>query len=66
MTTPRPRYMAFDIGCIECGQDSAVIGLYTSEKKAEAACEEWEAVGWRGGQHHYQVFDLDKTVGLPI
>lgn len=27
----------FDIGCIECGKESAVVGLFDTEKEANAA-----------------------------
>lgn len=59
-------FAAFDIGCIECGESSSLIGLYATEAEAQAACDTWEAVGWRGGQHYYEVFDLRTPAGLPV
>lgn len=58
-------FLAFDIGCIECGSSSAVIGTFATREQAQAACDAWEALGWRDGQHFYEVFDLRSAVGLP-
>lgn len=57
----RPRWLAFDIGCIECGEGSDVIGLYETEEAATAACDDarkTQGEDWNG-QHHMEVFDLD-------
>lgn len=54
------RYLAFDLGCQECGEPSGVIGLYATKRAAEAACDrayERQEKVW-GGQHTMQVFDL--------
>jgi hypothetical protein len=62
-------WILVDIGCIECGEASHVIGFYESEKAAEAACEEYsnqsddiEKVGWGrrewGGQHSALIEEL--------
>jgi hypothetical protein len=52
-----------DIGCIECGRYSDVVGLYPTEEEADAdaallnrACNFYD-----GGQHSFEVFDLDAT-----
>ena len=53
-------WLAFDIGCIECGEDSAVIGVFSTKEFAEAACkvaEEEQAKNWHG-QHSMEVFQL--------
>lgn len=50
-----------DIGCIECGECTTVIGLYASREAAEAACDkayEKNQLDWRG-QHSFEVFDLN-------
>jgi hypothetical protein len=51
-------YVAVDIGCIECGEPSAVFGVFDSEEAAQAACDAQREIdnGWRGGQHSYDVF----------
>ena len=54
------RWLAFDIGCIECGEGSAVIGTYDTEDEADAACAEAgeeQARDWHG-QHSMEAFDL--------
>ena len=58
--TEAKRWLAFDIGCIECGEASAVIGIYATPQEAQAACDdaaEEQARNWHG-QHSMEVFDL--------
>ena len=61
MTTPYPLpFLAFDVGCYECGEPSGVIGLYATREEADAACaraRKRQAAEW-GGQHSMEVFDL--------
>lgn len=53
-------WMVFNVGCIECGVSSDVVGLYATEEEAQAiakACE--DELHWReGGQNAFGVFDL--------
>lgn len=53
------RYLLMNIGCIECGVSSAIVGFYEREEDALAAaskCE--EKLSWReGGQNSFEVFD---------
>ena len=54
-------YVAVDIGCIECGEDSAVLGVFDDEKAAQLVCnehEERQAKDWHG-QHYFQVFPIE-------
>ena len=55
------RWLVFNIGCIECGVSSNVVGLYNTEKEANEVCNKMdEELGWReGGQNAFQVFDLE-------
>jgi hypothetical protein len=54
------RYMVFNIGCIECGVSSNVVGLYDTKDEADkvvAICE--DKLHWReSGQNAFEVFDL--------
>ena len=56
------RYMVFNVGCIECGVDSDVVGLYETKDEANsvaAVCR--DKLHWRqGGQNCFEVFDLEK------
>lgn len=54
------RFLAFNIGCIECGVSSAVVGTYDTEDEAEAICAKLDkCLDWReGGQNRFEVFDL--------
>ena len=49
-------FIVVDIGCIECGETSKVVGVFTSEDDAHALRDTWRKAGWRGGQHDYTVF----------
>lgn len=55
------RWLAFDIGCLECGEDSDVIGVFDTEEEALAAAKEArerQEANW-SGQHSFRVFDLE-------
>lgn len=53
-------WLVVNIGCIECGVSSAVVGVFADKTKADAiadACA--EKYDWReGGQNAYEVFEL--------
>jgi hypothetical protein len=57
--TPGP-FLVFNIGCIECGVSSNVVGVYPTMKEAEAVAKACDStLGWReGGQNSFEVFDL--------
>ena len=54
------RWLVFNVGCIECGVSSNVVGLYDSEEEANRVASVLNKKhGWReGGQNDYEVFDL--------
>lgn len=54
------RYLLMDIGCIECGASSDVVGLYSTEQEAEllAGALNKNCDFHDGGQHSFEVFDL--------
>ena len=55
------RYLTFDIGCIECGESSCVVGVYATKAEADAAAERAEAaqgLNWTG-EHHFMVFEIE-------
>lgn len=55
------RYLAFDIGCIECGEPSGVVGIYDTEEEASDAAlmaQAKQSGDWQG-QHIFHVFDLE-------
>lgn len=55
-------YVAVDIGCIHCGEDSAVLGIFSKKEKADAVCLEHadrQVKHWCG-EHRFQVFEIEK------
>lgn len=55
------KWLAFDIGCIECGECSDVIGVFNSEEEAQTACDKEQAEqekNW-SGQHAMEVFEIE-------
>jgi len=55
------KYLAFDIGCLECGESSDVVGIFETRKEAEAAAEkahEEQKKNWTG-QHSFEVFEIN-------
>ncbi len=54
-------YVAMDLGCMECGVSSSLIGVFLSKKAAEDACAAaevlYDSTEWRdGGQAYTQIF----------
>lgn len=64
--TIRKMYLAFDVGCIECGEESSVVGVFKTIEEAEKAIDDylddpgttWGKKGWTG-QHSVEVFDVE-------
>jgi hypothetical protein len=55
-------YVAVDIGCIECGEPSAVIGIYKKRSDAEKAIADHkkrQEENWKG-QHVFEVFEIER------
>lgn len=54
------RWLVFDIGCIECGEESDIVGLYDTKEEAVAAsivASEKQQQHW-SGQHEFEIYDL--------
>ncbi len=56
-------FLVINIGCIECGVSSNVVGVFSSEEKANRIADDCgEKFNWReGGQNQFQVFPLPLT-----
>lgn len=56
-------YLVMNIGCIECGVSSAVVGVFASRERAEAIANScYEKYSWReGGQNAFEVFELPQA-----
>lgn len=61
-------FLLMDIGCIECGESSTVVGVFDTEEAAQSARlayldpgTRWGKKGWIG-QHSVEIFDLDVQV----
>ena len=54
-------YVLIDIGCIECGEETTVIGVFTDKAKAEKLLNKYEklqAENWHG-QHSFQIDEVE-------
>jgi hypothetical protein len=53
-------WILVNIGCIECGVSSAIVGVFTDEARAEALAKRLEEkMHWReGGQNQFEVFKM--------
>jgi D-serine deaminase-like pyridoxal phosphate-dependent protein len=51
-------WIVVNIGCIECGVSSNIVGLFDDEERAKHVAETLDKeMGWReGGQNSYEVF----------
>ena len=57
-------FVAMDIGCIECGESSAVLGICKTRAEAEAVlgpAEEKQGATWTG-QHSFEVLEATLPV----
>lgn len=54
------KYILVNIGCIECGVSSAIVGVFTSMQKAEEVQSHCDNVhSWRqGGQNSFEIFEI--------
>lgn len=54
-------FIVVNIGCIECGVSSNIVGIYPSKDEACQVADKLDkALSWReGGQNSFEVFDLD-------
>jgi len=54
------KYIVVNIGCIECGVTSNIVGVFTDKDIAESIARELSlSHGWRErGQNRFQVFDM--------
>lgn len=56
------KYILVDIGCIECGESSRIIGIFHDIEKAEEIknkCVEIQMQHWTG-QHYFEIFTIEK------
>lgn len=62
MAEPK-RFLLFNIGCIECGVSSAVVGVFEAREEAEQIAERLRHThSWReGGQNGFEVFELPEA-----
>lgn len=56
-------WLVMNIGCIECGVSSAIVGVFSDKEKANAIADECgEKYNWReGGQNSFEVFELPEA-----
>lgn len=52
------RWIVVNIGCIECGVSSAIVGVFSDKARADALRDSlYKSHGWReGGQNEFEVF----------
>ena len=52
-------WIVVDVGCIECGADSGIVGVYTDKAVADRIAERLcDVRGFIGEQHEYVVFPM--------
>ena len=51
-------FVAVDIGCIECGEDSNVLGIFATKAQADKVCDKArdDLKRWHG-RHMFEVFE---------
>ena len=54
------KYVVLDIGCIECGEQSAILGIFDDEKKAKEVMKKYDKIqsdNWTG-QHYFEIVEV--------
>ncbi len=56
------KWMVFNIGCIECGVSSNIVGIYPTKEQADIIASKLNEKGeWRRrGQNYYEVYSLSE------
>jgi len=56
-------YVLVNIGCLECGVSSAIVGVFASKEYAESLIPDLDkSYNWReGGQNVFEVFELPQA-----
>lgn len=54
------KYIVVNIGCIECGVSSNIVGVFDDEAKAKNIAEEYQITfsSREGGQNSFDVFEM--------
>ena len=57
------KYVVVNIGCIECGVSSNIVGVFENKEKAELIAEKCDnKFSFReGGQNSFEVFELPEN-----
>jgi len=54
------KYVVLDIGCIECGEQSAILGIFDDKKKAQKVRDKYSEIqenNWTG-QHFFEIVEV--------
>ena len=62
------KYIIIEIGCIECGCPSGIVGIFDDEKAAKEIAEKCqERYDWHtGGQNSFEVFELPSLINSVV
>ena len=54
------KYIVVNIGCIECGVSTNIVGVFDNKEKAESIAKQCDdKFSWReGGQNSFEVFEM--------
>ena len=56
------RWIVVNVGCIECGVSTNIVGVFTDKEQANNIASEFsDKFNWRqGGQNSFEVFEMPK------
>lgn len=60
-------WVLVDVGCLECGEESAAVALFADQTEGEAAADRLNAsdLTFTGGQHEFQLMSLPSAIAEP-
>ncbi len=57
-------YVAVDVGCIECGEETRIIGIYAKREDAQSALDKAQIeqkAKWTG-EHSFEVHEIEMVI----
>lgn len=54
------KYIVLDIGCIECGEQSTILGIFDDEQKAKEIMKKYDKIQYDNwtGQHDFEIVEV--------
>lgn len=55
-------WVVMEIGCIECGEESKIVGIFDSQEKAKSVAENHKPSPKYSGEIRVQIFECNEEI----